>query len=184
MSALGQRPEPLVIREYIDELQKQKKLTRYGLLEAFIPVYLEMIPPGQDGPVFEPVHRHDSAEVMKRKDEANLKKLWRAIDGKTFFPLVFREPLIAALDSMGKNLGLELRKRLLHNIGLLHLPIDVSGSAPAVYAEWLKEFSEANSAIVADMNDDGIINSEKTRREVYDVVEKSLAVLRAIDEAD
>lgn len=181
MSGLGQRPEHLLIRDYITELRDQKQLTREGLRDAFVPVYLEMIPPSDEAPTFEAVHRHDSVERMRRKDDANLKKLWRAIDGATFFPLAFRSPLIQALERLAPGAGVELEKRLLHNAGLYHIPIDTSGKAPVIYAEWLQEFSEANSELVRDMNDDGSINSERTRKEVLDVIEKSLQVLRELD---
>lgn len=180
MSGVRQRPEHLVIRECIQGLRDRKRITREGLRDAFVPVYLDRIPPGE-GPGFDPVHRHDSVDQMRRKDEANLKKLWRAIDGDTVFPLMFKEPLIAALDAIELGLGVELQKLLLHNAGLLHLPIDTSGKAPVIYAEWLQEMAEANMQMVADANDDGMFNSEKTRKEVLDVIEKSLQVLREID---
>lgn len=180
MSAVRQRPEHLVIREYIQSLRDDKRLTREGLRDAFVPVYVEMIPPG-DGPVFEPVHRHDAVDVMRRKDEANLKKLWRAIDGDTVFPLMIKAPLIVALDALGDGLGMELQKQLLHNAGLLHIPIDASDKAPVVYANWLKEFSEANSALVEDMARNGVLDQAKTRKEVLDVIESSLQVLRELD---
>ena len=85
MSVVVHRPEHLIIREYLHQLQNQKIITQEGLRDVFVPIYLEMIPPGEDVPHFEPVHRHDSVEQMRRKDQANLKKLWRAIDGVTFF---------------------------------------------------------------------------------------------------
>ena len=181
MSTVGQRPEHLLIRDYIASLQDQKKLTREGLRDAFVPVYLEMIPPDEDVPHFELVHRHDTPLQMRRKDGANLKKLWRAIDGTTFFPLAFKASIIVALDAVEKGLGLELQKLLLHNAGLLHLPIDTSGRAPAIYSEWLQEMAEVNSQLVADMSDDGTINSEKTRKEVLDFIEKSFQMLREVD---
>lgn len=181
MSSVRQRPEHLVIREYIQQLRDSKKLTREGLRDAFVPVYLEMIPPGEDVPHFEAVHRHDDAQQMRRKDEANLKKLWRAIDGTTFFPLAFKAPLITALDAVEEGLGVELQKLLLHNAGLFHVPIIVSGKAPAVYAELLQEFAEANSAIVADMGDDGVLNSDRTRKEVLDSMDKHMQLLRELD---
>jgi len=181
MSGLGQRPEHLLIRDYITELRDQKRITRERLRDLFVPVYLEMIPPSDETPTFEAVHRHDSVDQMRRKDDANLKKLWRAIDGATFFPLAFRAPLIAALERHGNGVGVELEKRLMHNAGLYHMPIDTSGKAPVIYAEWLQEFSEANSQLIQDMNDDGAINSERTRKEVLDVIEKSLQVLRELE---
>lgn len=181
MSGSVQRPEHLLIRDFVAGLQDSKQLTREGLRDAFVPVYLEMIPPGDDVPHFEPVHRHDTVEQLRKKDQNNLKKLWRAIDGDTYFPLCFKEPLIAALEKLQFGLGDELQKLLLHNAGLYHLPIDTSDQTPVIYAEWLTEFSEANSQLIADMNDDGMINSDRSRKEVLDMIEKGLEVLREID---
>lgn len=180
MSGYVQRPEHLLIRDYLAGLLDDKRITREGFRDAFVPVYLEMIPPGDDVPHFEPVHRHDTVDQLRKKDQANLKKLWRAIDGDTYFPLCFKEPLIVALENAW-GLGLELQKMLLHNVGLYHLPIDVNGKTPHIYAEWLEEFSQANSQLVADINDDGVINSERTRKEVLDMIEKGLQVIREID---
>ena len=89
MSVNRQRPEHLLIRDYIMLLRDKKIITQERLSDAFVPVYLEMIPPSDDVPGFDQVHRHDSPEHARRKDGANLKKLWRAIEGKTFFPLLF-----------------------------------------------------------------------------------------------
>ncbi|MDZ7804310.1 hypothetical protein [Thiohalophilus sp.] len=110
-----------------------------------------------------------------------MKKLWRAIDGTTFFPLTFKAPLIVALDSIKPGLGTELQKLLLHNAGLYHLPIEMSEHAPSVYAEWLQEFSEANTAMVADVNGNGRLDSPMTYKEVLDVIEKSLQVIRELE---
>jgi len=181
MSIAGQRPDHLIIREYIHELQAARRITRETLTDAFVPVYLEMIPEGPGAPDFEPVHRHDSMETIRRKEDANTKKLWRAIEGKTIFPLVFGAPLVPALERIAPGMGVELQKRLLHNAGLLHLPIDASDRAPVVYANWLKEFSEANAALVEDMSCNGVLDSARTRKEVLDVIESSLQVLRELD---
>ena len=75
----------------------------------------------------------------------------------TFFPLAFQAPLIAALDVIEEGLGAELRKLLLHNVGLYYLHIDTGRNSPVVYAEWLKELAEANTQMVADIADDGTL---------------------------
>lgn len=181
MSAIGQRPEHLLIRYYITELRDQKKITREGLRDVFVPVYLEMIPPAKDVPHFEPVHRHDTMEQLRKKDEANLKKLWRAIDGTTFFPLVFKAPLIAALELVEQGIGAELQKRLMHNAGFLFIPIDTSGDAPIVYTQFLQEFAEANSAMVDDIQD-GLLDGKNTRQQLLDVVAAALNGVREIDQ--
>ena len=181
MSEPRQRPEHLVIREFIQQLRDLKIITQEGFRDLFVAAYLEQIPPGEDVPAFDPVHRHDTVDQARRKDGANLKKIWRAIDGGTFFPLAFLAPLVSALERVKPGLGADLRQRLLHNAGLYYLPIDTSGLAPAVYAEFLQEFAEANSQLVADLNDDGRINSARTRKELLDVVEKSLAMMRELD---
>ncbi len=181
MSGRIQRPEHLLIREYVERLRDSRVITQEELRDAFVPMYIEMIPPGDDAPSFEPVHRYDTPEQMRKKDQANLKKLWRAIDGTTFFPLAFKAPLIEALEKLQHGLGVELQKLLLHNAGLYHLPIDTHDKAPLIYSELLQEFAEANSQIVADMADDGVLNSERTRKEVLDSLEKHLQLLREID---
>jgi hypothetical protein len=181
MSHTGQKPEHLLIRDYITGLQDQKKITREALRDAFVPAYLDMVPPGDDAPHFEAVHRHDTVTVMRRKEDANTKKLWRAIDGTTFFPLAFKAPLIVALDALGNRLGYDLQALLLHNAGLAHIPIDTSGKAPAIYAELLKEFAELNTAVVDDMADDNILNSKNTREQLLDSMDKHLALLRELD---
>jgi len=181
MSSTGQRPEHLLIREYIHALQASKTITQEGLRDAFVAVYVEMVPPGEGVPEFEQVHRLDAIDDARRKDDANKKKLWRAIEGKTIFPLVFSAPLIAALDRIQSGLGIELQKVLMHNAGLYYMPIDNSGKAPSIYAELLKEFAEFNEAIVADMADDGILNSKNTREQLLDSIEKHFAALRELD---
>jgi len=181
MSALVQRPEHLLIRDYVSELQDKKVITQEELREAFVPVYIEMIPPGDDVPHFDAVHRHDAVEQFRKKNQNNLKKLWRAIDGGTSFPLVFKAPLIVALDRMKPRLGYDLQALLLHNAGLAHIPIDTSGKAPAIYAELLKEFAEFNAAAVDDMSDDGILNNKNTREQLLDSLDKHLIMLREIE---
>ncbi len=181
MSAIGQRPEHLLIRDYIIELRDQKKITREGLRDVFVPAYVEMIPSSEDVPHFEQVHRHDTTDQLRKKDEANLKKLWRAIDGTTFFPLAFKAPLIAALELVELGLGVGLQKRLMHNAGLLFIPIDTSGDAPAVYTQFLQEFAEANTAMVGDIKD-GRLDGRNTRSELLDVVASALNAVREIDE--
>ncbi|MDZ7804309.1 hypothetical protein [Thiohalophilus sp.] len=68
MSMTVQKPEHRVIRDYVTGLRGQKAITLEGLRDAFVPVYLEMIPPDDDVPRFERVHRHDSVEQARRKD--------------------------------------------------------------------------------------------------------------------
>lgn len=181
MSERGQRPEHLIIREYCMALVEQKRVTWVMLRDAFVGVYIDLIAPGPDVPVFEPIHRHDTAKEMERKDEANLKKLVRAIEGKTYFPLAFKEPLIEALDHVQGGLGTELRKRLLRDQGLMYIPLTLRGDGKDVYSEFLCEFAEANTAIVNDMSDDGRLNDPKTRKEVLDSLEQHIAVLRHMD---
>lgn len=181
MSAARQRPEHLVIREYIGELRDQKVITQEGLCDAFVLVYVELIPPGEDAPAFDPVHRFDSPEQARKKDQANQKKLWRAIDGATFFPLAFKAPLIVALEQIRPGLGDVLQKRLLHNCGLLHMPVDTSGSASLVYSELLREFAEANTAMVTDLAANGRLDQRRTREELLDSVEAHLSAIRELD---
>ena len=68
MSKPIQRPEHLIIREYVRGLLVGKRVGMESLRDAFVPCYLEMIPPGDDTPTFEPVHRHDDAATMMKKD--------------------------------------------------------------------------------------------------------------------
>lgn len=181
MSVLGQRPEHLIIREYVHGLRDRKMITQEGLRDAFVSVYVDMIPAGADVPVIEAVHRHDTPDQARKKDQNNLKKLWRAIDGETYFPLCFKEPLIVALNRLRPAAGDALQKRLLWNAGLLHMPLTVCADAKAVYADLLKEFADANTAMVEDMSDDGVLNSESTRCEVMESLEKHLETLRHLD---
>jgi hypothetical protein len=182
MSAVVQRPEHLIIREYVQQLRDQKLITQEGLCDAFVPAYVEMIPPGEDAPAFEVVHRHDSVDQARKKGQANLKKLWRAIDGATFFPLAYKLPLIAALERIRVGLGQALQKQMLHNCGLLHMPVDTSGSASLVYSKMLCEFAEANSAMVSDLADNGRLDQPRTREELLESVEAHLAAIRELDE--
>lgn len=114
MSAFGQRPEHLLIREYVQGLRDQKTITQEGLRDVFVEVFTEMVPPGEDVPELHRVHRHDTVDQARRKDQSNLKKLWRAIDGETYFPLCFKTPLIESLERLKAGAGVELQKRLLH----------------------------------------------------------------------
>jgi len=181
MSHTRQKPEHLIIRKFIEHLVESKKIRMPALRDVFIEVYCDMIPPTGDAPVFDPVHRHDTVAESERKDETNGKKLSRAIFGGSYFPLAYKEPLLVALDQIAPGQGLKLRKLLLRNTGLLHMPIDVDGDATIVYAELLQEFAEANVAMVSDMGDDGILNNENTRNELLDSLEKHLQALRHID---
>lgn len=181
MSAYRHRPEHLIIREYIEDLVRTKSITWSGLRDAFVPIYIEYIPQSPDVPVFDPVHRHDTAEDMEHKNDANLKKLVRALQGKTHFPLCFKNPLIMALDTFRPELGLRLRKQLLRNDGLLYIPIDQEGSAEMVYSNIVKEFAEANTAMVEDMGDDGRLNNANTREELIDLMEVTLSAVRDFD---
>lgn len=174
-------PEHVVIRDYVQALRHEKLITRESLTEAFVEAYLDQVPLTEGVPQFEQVHRLDSVADAERKADANEKKLWRAIMGQTYFPLAFRAPLLTALELLGDALGVGLAKRLHHNAGLLYVPLALPGEATSDYARWLREFSEANSQIVVDVNDDGVINSEKTRQEIMDVIEQSLQMLRAMD---
>jgi hypothetical protein len=181
MSAVVQRPEHLIIREYVQQLRDRKLITQEGLCVAFVSAYVEMIPPGEDAPAFDPVHRHDSVDQARKKDQANLKKLWRAIDGATFFPLAFKAPLIVALERIKPGLGDVLQKRLLHNCGLLHMPVDTRGDASLVYSELLREFAEANTAMVTDLAVNGRLDQLHTREELLDSVEAHLSAIRELD---
>lgn len=181
MSVSRQRPEYLIIREYIEQLRDKKMITQEGLCDAFVPVYLELIPPGEDVPTFEQVHRHDPLDIARRKDGSNIKKLWRALEGKTFFPLAFKQPLLIALETMHEGLGLNLQKQLLHNAGLCYVPILANEKSSALYASFIKEFAEANSQMVADFEDDGMLNSLKTRDEVLDSLDKHYEILKEIE---
>lgn len=181
MSRLVQRPEHLLIREYVQGLRDKKTITQEGLRDAFVAAFVEMVPPGDDVPDMQQVHRHDTPDQLRRKDQANLKKLWRAIDGETYFPLCFKAPLIEALESMSHGLGDALQSRLLHNAGLLHMPLQTSSDGRDVYASVLKEFAEANAAIVKDLSADGVLNDDATRNEVMDSIERHLQLLQHID---
>ena len=181
MSGTGQRPEHLLIREYIGELVDKGQATKRQITDHFVEMYCELVPPGEDVPAMKPVHRHDTVAQKEHKDDANLKKLFRAINGPTYFPLCFKEPLLHALDLVKPGAGSRLRKILLRNAGLLHMPINNLTNASFVYTDMLKEFSEANSALVNDLSDDGLLNSDTSRQEILDSVEKHLAALHEID---
>lgn len=181
MSALRQRPEHLIIREYVHALRDRKTITQEGLRDVFVEVFIEMVPPGEDVPDLQQIHRHDTPEQLRKKDQNNLKKLWRAIDGETYFPLCFKTPLIESLERLRPGLGEALQRLLLHNAGLLHMPLKVSGDGKEVYMGMLKEFAEANEAMVDDMSDDGILNNENTREQLMDSIEKHLQALHHMD---
>ena len=176
------RPEYLIIREYVQGLLKAKRIGRDDLRDAFVVRYNEMVPPAEDAPAFEPVHRHDDPTVAAKKDDANITKLFRAINGPHYFHLAYKLPLIAALNDLGEGLGTALHKRLLRNEGVFYLPIDTSGKAPEEYAVWVEEFAQANMQLVKDLNDDGKLNSQKTVMELLDVVEKSMQLVRGIEQ--
>ncbi len=181
MSVSRQRPDHLLIREYIGFLRDKKMITQESLCDAFVPVYLEMIPPSEDVPCFELPHRHDTIDAARRKEGSNIKKLWRAIDGATFFPLAYKQPLIVALEKLGKGQGVSLQKILLHNAGLCYVPVMADEKSSAIYASFIKEFAEANSQMVSDYEDDGLLNNLKTRDEVLDSLDKHYEILREIE---
>jgi len=183
MSYPGRRPEHLVIREHVEGLLNARRFTWQQLTEAFVDAYIELIPPGPEVPVFDPVHRHDALKVAEKKQDANLKKLKRKLVGVEFLPVCYQMPLIVALDAVcpGKHYGVLLHKKLLHNAGFFHLPIETKGDASTLYGHFLTEIAEANSAIVADMAGDNCINEDATREEVLQAVEALMGVLNDID---
>jgi len=181
MSGTGQRPEHLLIREYIGELVDKSHATKRQITDHFVEMYCELVPPGEDVPVLKPVHRHDTVAQKEHKEDANLKKLFRAINGPTYFPICFKEPLLHALELVKPGAGLQLRKILLRNAGLLHMPINHLTNANFIYTGMLKEFSEANARLVADLSDDGLLNDKDSRDELLDSIEMHLAALLEIE---
>jgi len=186
MSIDRRRPEHLLIREHVEGLLQARRFTWHQLVESFVDAYVELIPQGPDSPEvphFEPVHRHDSLARAERKQDANLKKLKRKLVGNDALPLCYQMPLIVALDAVcpGYHYGVLLHKKLFHNAGFLHVPIEVNSDALALYSNFLTEVAEANSAIVADMAGDNCINEDSTREEVLQAVEAMYGVLHQVD---
>lgn len=181
MSSTGQRPEHLLIREYVTCLVEKGHVTKAKITEHFVEMYCELVPPGEDVPAMKPVHRHDTVAQKEHKEDANLKKLFRAINGPTYFPICFKEPLLHALELVKPGAGMQLRKILLRNAGLLHMPINNLTNANFIYSGMLKEFSEANAKLVDDLADDGLLNNEDSRNELLDSIEMHLAALLEID---
>jgi len=185
MSVTAQRrPEHLVIRDFVDALIKSKRTTWPKLSEVFAPIFLDMIPAGKDVPKFEAVHLHDGGEEMARKEENARKELMRCVMGGRSFPLCVKTPLVLALDQVrpDKQYGMQLRKLLLHNDGLLFSPIEIGDDEMMRHVKFMTEASEASLAIANDLMDDGILNSVNTREEILQSMEQHLIVLRAIDE--
>lgn len=183
MSTKGRRPEHLLIREHVEGLLQARRFTWHQLVEVFVDSYIELIPPGPEVPHFEPVHRHDALVMAERKQDANLKKLKRKLAGNDAFPLCYQMPLIVALDEVcpGYHYGVLLHKKLFHNAGFLHVPIEVNSDASALYRNFLIEIAEANSAIVNDMSGDNLLNEDSTREEVLQAVEAMYGVLNQVD---
>ena len=178
-----QKPEHLIIREYVLRLVGELGPHDWpDLREAFVPIYLEMIPPGDDVPSFELVHRHDSVADMTRKNEKNRMKLYRAVMGATYFPLVFKTPLLLAMEALKKGAGLALHKALLRNSNLFYLPIDMGDSGFVDYAKVLTEFAEANAAMVNDMSGDGVLNEASTEKELIESIEAQMSAVRHIQQ--
>jgi len=183
-SVLQLEPEHWVIRNYVMALvdSKDEPVDWMELRDAFVPVYLMMIPPGDDVPEFHLVHRHDSVDEMRKKNARNYNKLYRAIAGGVAFPICYRLPLIAALEVLKPGLGVGLRKALLRNAGLMHMVLDVAGSAEFLYAEILQAFSTANAHLVSDINDDGRLNGKQTEEALLSSIEVHKAALKQVRE--
>jgi len=183
MSNSRRRPEHLVIREHVEGLLNARRFTWHQLVDAFVDAYIELIPPGPEVPVFDPVHRHDALKVAEKKQDANLKKLKRKVVGDEFLPVCYQMPLIVALDAVcpGLHYGILLHKKLFHNAGFLHVAIEAKGDAAALYSHFLTEVAEANSAIVADIAGDNRLNEDSTREEVLQAVEAMYGVLQQVD---
>lgn len=162
-----------IIRDYLDDLVHRKKaFTREDFLNHFVDVYRRDVPDGEDAPAFKEVHRRDELKAAKAKTDSNFKKLWRAIDGETYFPFVFVDPILDTLATYDHRYALELDRLLLRNRGWLavRIPSGVGGHAD-IYSNVLLEFSEANTELAKDLADDGVLNNGQTKKEVLDVIE-------------
>ena len=168
----------LIIREYLNKLAVFDKIfTHEDFANRFVPIYNREVPPGDDVPEFKEVHRRDELKRARDKIGANNKKFWRAVDGKTYFPLVFVDPVIETLRSYGDIYALELERQLLRCRGWLAVPVPSGKNEHAeVYSRMLLEFSEANSEVASDLADDGVINNPKTSKEALDLIEAAIAV--------
>jgi hypothetical protein len=170
-----------IIRDYLDDLAVfKKRFTHEDFVNRFVEIYRRDVPPSDDVPEFKEVHRRDELKVAKAKIDANYKKFWRAIDGTTYLPLVFVEPIVETLRTYGDLYALELDRLLLRNRGWLAIPIPTGKNDHAeIYSRMLMEFSQAHSEVASDLADDGVLNNPKTGKEALDAVEAMMAVYLA-----
>lgn len=61
------------------------------------------------------------------------------------------------------------------------MPLNLSADANHVYSTLLKEFSQANEAMVDDMSDDGVLNGEETVQQLMDSLEQHFIALQHLE---
>jgi len=180
MSTERQLPQR-IIRDYLNDLVVFKHVfTHEDFANRFVSIYRKDVPPGDDVPEFKEVHRRDELKAAKAKIDANYKKVWRAIDGTTYLPLVFVDPIVETLRTYGDMYALELERLLLRSRGWLAIPVPSGKNEHAqVYSHMLQEFAQANSEVADDLADDGVLNNPETAKETLDAIEAMMAVYLA-----
>jgi len=178
-----QRPEHVVIIDYVQGLIDDGVVTLAKMADALPPIYDYMIPTGRQKIGFEVIHRHDSAAEYTRKRAKNRKELERILKQVTRFPLSLRNPLIYAVEQVAPGAGAELHRRLVRNQGLLYIPMHAGVDGDAIYAEFVDRFAAANSAVVDDIRDDQVLDDPKTRHALLGLLEQVVVMLRALDKA-
>ena len=163
------------IRDYINNLVHHRAFEVTQFTNAFVRFYAELVPEGE-GPKFEEVHRLDTVDVARKKDQNNLKKVQRYLNGEQYMPHAFYLPAIYALDELG-GYGHTLDAKLHRARGFHLTPMREGGDALAVTAEAQKEAAEAHLAAISDAMDDGMINDPRTVEQLTEAIE-SLEALR------
>ena len=163
------------IRDYINNLLHHGAFEVTQFTKTFVKFYVDMVPEGE-GPKFEPFHRLGTVDDERKKEQNNLKKIQRYLNGEQYIPHVFYLPAIYTLDELG-GYGHTLDAKLHRARGYHLTPMREGGDALAVTAEAQKEAAEAHLAAISDAMDDGMINDPRTVEQLNEAIE-SLEALR------